>query len=523
MNIKLTEAPLTLAVVRYPRRGGACLGGSILADMPSRMVRAFEAHHARVGVVDDAPMMHLTVSAPRGVKLTTRAWRATLSATLRDLGASMHQLVWVAYRHLRAATDHVHLLFSRYTIHGVRIVPNMSRDLYDLGNRLSHRLRLPTPFPDIKGGPVMIEAPVRAAKTREREGATDKGTIGSRINQCLSVDRPVTYPGFVASAARHGVEIQKRSYRNGTQGLAYSLAAPKPTSLRDFRPPAWLPGGGIGVQFTLKGLLRRLDLLRYLSEVPAQLAVIKLFATASASAGAQLDLWKDINERRGKNHQSDGQRRRGSRGALAAVTQAEGDRGPTGSAGRGTGAGSRGVEHAVEEAVRVPGKPPRAVHRHGDKGRVDARGDRIDQVGAVRSGRADGADGNHVARDPLALDGPYPLTMVETVGILSRLTQDWGVALSLRFEEGGGFLVSAGPVPLMRNRPNARAEILACEYPGRMHQLADALGLRVDPAAGLEEQQTIVAADDNISPDGPAQEEEDQPTEPHYDVDGPGF
>lgn len=273
MNIKLTEAPLTLAVVRYPRRGGACLGGSILADRPSRMIRAFEVHHARFGVVDDAPMRHLTISAPRGVKLTARAWRATLSATLRDLGTPMHQLVWVAYRHLRAATDHVHMLFSRYTIHGVPIVPNMTRDLYELGNRLSHRLRLPTPFPDIKGGPVMIEAPVRAAKTREREGATDKGTIGSRINQCLSVDRPVTYPGLVASAARHGVEIQKRSYRNGTQGLAYSLAAPKPTLLRDFRPPAWLPGGRIGLQFTLKGILRRLDLLRYLSELPAQLAV----------------------------------------------------------------------------------------------------------------------------------------------------------------------------------------------------------------------------------------------------------
>ena len=113
--------------------------------------------------------------------------------------------------------------------------------------------------------------------------------------------------------------------------------------------------------------------------------------------------------------------------------------------------------------------------------------------------------------------------MVETVCVLSRLTQDWGVALSLRFEEGGGFLVSAGPVPLMRNRPNARAEILASEYPGRMHELADALGLNADPAAGLDGQQATAGTDDNISMDGPAMEGEDQPTEPHDDVNGPGF
>ncbi|OSQ58974.1 hypothetical protein MCRY_13835 [Marivita cryptomonadis] len=113
--------------------------------------------------------------------------------------------------------------------------------------------------------------------------------------------------------------------------------------------------------------------------------------------------------------------------------------------------------------------------------------------------------------------------MVETVGVLARLTLAWGVTLSLRVEGRGGFLVSAGPVPLMRSRPNARAEILASGYPGRMHELADALGLRVDPAARLDGQQAIAGTDENISTDRPAMEGENQPTEPHDDVDSPGF
>jgi hypothetical protein len=113
--------------------------------------------------------------------------------------------------------------------------------------------------------------------------------------------------------------------------------------------------------------------------------------------------------------------------------------------------------------------------------------------------------------------------LVETVAVLSRLTQDWGVTLSLRFEEGGGFLVSAGPVPLMRSRPNARAEILASEYPGRMRELADALGLRVDPAAGLDGQQTIAGTDENTFLDGPAKEGEGRAPEACDDADGPGW
>ena len=113
--------------------------------------------------------------------------------------------------------------------------------------------------------------------------------------------------------------------------------------------------------------------------------------------------------------------------------------------------------------------------------------------------------------------------MVETVGVLARLTQDWDVSLSLRFEEGGGYLVSAGPVPLVRYRPNGRAEILASEYPGRVRELADALGLSVDPASRLDGQPATVRTDENTSPDGPSKEEKALPTEAHDDADGPGF
>jgi len=521
MNIKLTSVPLTLAVVRYPHRGGACLGGSILADKPSSMLRAFEAHHFRFRKTDDASMMHLTISAPRGIRLTPRAWRVVFASTLRDLGAPLHQLVWVAYRHLRAATDHVHLLFSRYTIHGAAVALAKTPDMYELGNRLSRRLRLPTPFPDVKSGPTMIHAPVRSINKGKREGISDAGLVGQRINEALAAERPDTYSCFAEAVARHGVCLQVRHYQNGTDGLAYAIDEPKPKTLREFRPPAWIPGGRVGSQFTLKGILRRLDLLRYLNELPSQVAVMKLFRNAPASTGAQLDLWKELNEQRRKEYRLDWQRRGGGGSYLAAGPSVGGDSGSTGSAGSGTGASPGRGEFASQEVVRVPLELATDHHGHGNKGQHDPRNNRFDQVGPVLADRAVEPDGKDVARDTHALDEPRPLTLVEIVGTLARLTEKWLITLSLRLEEGGGFVISGGQMPFLRYRPNRGAEILAPDFSDHMQKLADDLRLRVVPVPASGGPQMIDEIAEGISAVGPSPQEEDGRAEELYHTDSP--
>lgn len=518
MNIKLTSVPLTLAVVRYPHRGGACLGGSILADKPSSMLKAFEAHHFRFRKTDDASMMHLTISAPRVIRLTPRAWRVVFASTLRDLGAPLHQLVWVAYRHLRAATDHIHLLFSRYTIHGAAVALAKTPDMYELGNRLSRRLRLPTPFPDVKSGPTKIHAPVRSINKGKHEGISDMGVVGQRVNEALAVERPDRYSSFMEAVARHGVCLQVRHYQNGTNGLAYAMDQPKPKTLREFRPPVWIPGGRVGSQFTLKGILRRLDLLRYLNELPSQVAVMKLFGNAPDSTGAQLDLWKELNEQRRKDYRLDGQRRGGRGSYLAAGPSVGGDRWSVGSAGSGTGASPGRGEFAAQEVVRVPLELATDHHGHSNKGQHDPRNNRIDQVGPVRSGRAVEPDGKDVARDTRALDEPRPLTLVEIVGTLARLTEKWLITLSLRLEEGGGFVISGAQMPFLRYRPNRGAEILAPDFSHRMQNLADELGLRVVPAPASGGPQMTAEI---ISTGGPSFHEEDRPMEDLEQKAGP--
>lgn len=507
MNIKLTSVPLTAAVVRYPHRGGACLGGSILGDKPSRMLRTFEAHHRRFGIADEAPMMHLTVSAPRGGRLTTRAWRATLSMTLRELGAPIHTLVWVAYRHLRTATDHVHLLFSRYTIHGTAISPITLPDLYDLGNRLCRRVGLPTPFPDIKTGPVTIQAPVRARDKRQTERASDASIIGLRVNEALSVDRPDTYSSFVQAAMRHGIRLQVRHYRNGTEGLAYALEHPKPKTLMDFRPTVWVPGGRIGLQFTLKGLLQRLALVRYLNELPAQLAVTKLFGNAPPSLGVQLDLWREQIDQQREAYRLDGQRGGSDRGDLAAGAPAGSDRSAAGPSRHGTGAGPGRVELALAQAVRIPLGLAADHDRHGHESQLHRGDDRVNQNGADGADRAGGADGDDAARDPWAADHPHPLTLAEIIGTLARLTIQWRITLSLRFEDDGGFLISGGQMPFLRYRSNRSVELLAHDYPGQMRELAVALGLSLGPVPAPARAQPNADDVDDITGNGSSLEE----------------
>lgn len=521
MNIKLTSVPLTAAVVRYPHRGGACLGGSILGDKPSRMLRAFEAHHGRFGVADEAPLLHLTVSAPRGVRLTPRAWRATLALTLRELGAPIHTLVWVAYRHLRTMTDHAHLLFSRYTIHGTPITPITPPDLYDVGNRLCRRVGLPTPFPDIKTGPVTIQAPVRARDKRQTERASDASIIGLRVNEALSVDRPDTYSSFVQAAMRHGVRLRVRHYRNGTEGLAYALEHPKPKNLMDVRPTVWVPGGRIGLQFTLKGLRRRLALLRYLNELPYQLAVMKLFENAPPSAGVQLDLWREQIDQQREAYRLNWQRGGSDRGDLAAGAPAGSDCSPAGPAGRGAGPGPGRGERASEKVIRVPLGLAAGHDRHGDEGQQDRGHGRVDKGGSGGAESAAGADGEDAARDSWATNHPHPLTLAEIIGTLARLTVQWRITLSLRFEDDGGFVISGGQMPFLRYRPNQGVELLAHDYPGLMHQLVDDLRLRLDPTPAGPLAPATAGMVETMPADGSRREHEDRPVEELDQADGP--
>ncbi|WP_296645228.1 hypothetical protein, partial [Roseinatronobacter sp.] len=132
---------------------------------------------------------------------------------------------------------------------------------------------------------------------------------------------------------------------------------------------------------------------------------------------------------------------------------------------------------------------------------------RLDLRVALKTGA--GQDREAIARDPRPFDQPHPLTLAEIVGTLARLTEKWLITLSLRLEEGGGFVISGGQMPFLRYRPNRGPEILAPDFSDSMQKLADDLGLRVDlvPAPGGPQMTAEIA--EAISATGPSPQEED--------------
>ena len=52
MRIDLRQAQNTVTVADYLQNGGVLIGGSILADRPSRIVEHLRNHHEKVGGVE---------------------------------------------------------------------------------------------------------------------------------------------------------------------------------------------------------------------------------------------------------------------------------------------------------------------------------------------------------------------------------------------------------------------------------------------------------------------------------------
>lgn len=104
---------------------------------------------------------------------------------------------------------------------------------------------------------------------------------------------------------------------------------------------------------------------------------------------------------------------------------------------------------------------------------------------------------------------------------MARLTEQWRITLSLRFEADGAFVISGSQMSLLRYRPDRGAEILATDYFHRMQKLAGDLGLRVDPVPAPSKPQPLKEAAESISSDDPSYEEEDRPMDDPEDTAGP--
>ena len=473
MWIDLRAARNDLTVIRYPQRDGALIGGSILADRPSSVRDEFCGHHARVGAPEATGIWHLTVSLGPGQVLSRTGWKRTIREIGRGIGVPFHLVPYLIYRHLRAAQDHVHVLFSAWTYSGQQLIPALPRNTLALGNRVALRLGLPRPFDDLPDAPVQIAAPVRKSRAGNLI-STAARLAGTAINDVMNEERPRSVDQLQAALNERDISSTIRKRKNCPDGIALTLRVPSPGMERLHARPISIAGGRIGAQFTLRGLERRIEMLRYLHELPALIMLRRLCPDNP-------DIVDQHSDTRNENHDitDNATGRRPDRGLVELDRATASDRGSPRSDFSRTGAGPGRRAGDDEQAVRATG-------RYSDAGDGHPVGPRKASGGPSRTGRKGRPGRKDDLRDPQATDDDSRSRLIDVIAVLSRISQDSGRVMQVRLFPAGGFTVEVDGAPAVgfdghSVRPAAQ------EFEGIAKDLADNLSLEFEPLMPEEE------------------------------------
>lgn len=360
MRIDLRPVPLTQSAVRYPIRGGELISASVLIDRPKDVLRTFRDHHARHVTGESAELFHATVSLSPNQRLTQKKWKRALSFILDRLGAPFHQLYHIAFRHLNKKIDHVHVMFSPFSIGGRRLFPKFPSDPYSLQNEAARRVGLPVPFPDGPDAPVQLQAPVsRGAWQKEDPNSLAIRKIGPVVNNILKNHRPVSWGAFCDKCSKEGIDVEKRYHPGSPVGVVYRTDIMDETRLSRMTRTCRVKGRDVGRQFGFLGLMRRLSFLRSLQEREHGLAFSQIFTAAKPSHIEQLENWRQANEQAGTRIESGppGDVRRA--GKPASHDPGTGDAGSQAGSGRGRArAGAGPITETDRATFSVPQRHP---------------------------------------------------------------------------------------------------------------------------------------------------------------------
>ena len=140
----------------YPRREEAApqsIGGTIAALSTSQRKRLVERLAKRS--THSEPILHITLSAPEGLRLSAVEWRRAIDAVFRTFGIPGETVPWAGWRHGNTAQDHVHLYVLRVTFVGRVLEIEPTDRLCNAAHRaVCHALYLPQPEYEELGDPV---------------------------------------------------------------------------------------------------------------------------------------------------------------------------------------------------------------------------------------------------------------------------------------------------------------------------------------------------------------------------------
>lgn len=402
MRIDLRPVPLKQATVRYPISNGELIRSSVLIDRPADLLNTFRRHHQRYASDENHDLMHLTISLAPGQQLSKRKWQKALKFVLDRLGAPLHQLWYFAFRHLNKKLDHIHAMFSPFTINGRRLSPKIPADRYKVQNEAARRVGLPCPFPDGPDAPILLQAPISRGKSNgDDNNSRAVQRIGSAINQIIHHHRPTTWDSFCKQCFEEGVQVERRDRTGCPTGVAYSTDITENTRISRMTRAVRVKGRDVGRQFRFLGLMRRLSLVRTLQEREHALALSQLTAAAEPRHINQLKKWIQDNERTRAHAAVDPIGHAGRFGKPAPHNRGAGDSGASiGSRGGRTRTGSGSGDTIDRAAIPV-------FKQHSGAANPDGSNAERHSDAAFGHKQALGKDGKDARGGRSKTDGPY--------------------------------------------------------------------------------------------------------------------
>jgi len=389
--------------------------------------------------------MHLTISLAPGQQLSKRKWQKALKFVLDRLGAPLHQLWYFAFRHLNKTLDHIHAMFSPFTIDGRRLFPKIPADRYKVQNEAARRVGLPYPFPDGPDAPILLKAPISRGKSKgDDTNSRAVQRIGSAINQIIYHHRPTTWDDFCKQCFEEWVQVERRDRTGCPTGVVYGTEITENTRISRMTRAVRVKGRDVGRQFGFLGLMRRLSLVRTLQEREHALALSQLTAAAKPRHIDQLKKWIHENERTRARAGVNPIGHAGRLGKPAPHNRRAGDSGPSigstcGRTRTGPGPGDTIDRAAIPVSERHTGaanpdsgnaeRHPNAAVRNEQalgKDRKDARGGRSKTDGLYASrGRNRGRPGKSRAQsgpdhNTPGADGEPTLSLIGLLVVIAR-------------------------------------------------------------------------------------------------------
>jgi len=140
MRPHFTSHHSAVELARYDlRKGSEVLGGTVIARSASKLRDRFEQFGA-------CGFVHVTLSAPEGIRLDRETWLASMCFVLSRHRFPVELTPWVMARHTDTPGDHVHCFAARETFEFREIRPIRSKaHTAETHQLLAERLGLPIP------------------------------------------------------------------------------------------------------------------------------------------------------------------------------------------------------------------------------------------------------------------------------------------------------------------------------------------------------------------------------------------